>query len=299
MDKRIDLIYESFEKYKDELPNVDTGKKDADGKDTDEIAYRTRQNYGYAEVYNVDQFETIDLPPVPEIPKIEASEAEEEILKRYKDHPPIEFVKMAPGQSPHYTFDKDIIKLPERGQYGDDQLGFIKTLLHELSHSSGHKDRLDRSELFDRIKIEAGLRIDNGPNRATEELMAEIAAAIIGARLGLELDTKHTSAYIKSWIRALNNNRSAIIDAASAAAKIADIFKYDSLLGGGPIQTASSAKRTCKLSESAVEYTATVLTPISLQVLITRNAISPLLAINIFLNIHTSVYQNSKNKFQK
>jgi antirestriction protein ArdC/DNA polymerase III epsilon subunit-like protein len=208
-------------------------KKDADGKDTDEIAYRTRQNYGYAEVYNVDQFETIDLPPVPEIPKIEASEAEEEILKRYKDHPPIEFVKMAPGQSPHYTFDKDIIKLPERGQYGDDQLGFIKTLLHELSHSSGHKDRLDRSELFDRIKIEAGLRIDNGPNRATEELMAEIAAAIIGARLGLELDTKHTSAYIKSWIRALNNNRSAIIDAASAAAKIADYILEGKKPGSG------------------------------------------------------------------
>ena len=31
LDKRIDLIYESFEKYKDELPNIDTGKKDADG----------------------------------------------------------------------------------------------------------------------------------------------------------------------------------------------------------------------------------------------------------------------------
>ena len=31
LDKRIDLIYEAFEKYKDELPNIDTGKKDADG----------------------------------------------------------------------------------------------------------------------------------------------------------------------------------------------------------------------------------------------------------------------------
>ena len=31
LDKRITLIAEAFEKYKDELPNIDTGKKDADG----------------------------------------------------------------------------------------------------------------------------------------------------------------------------------------------------------------------------------------------------------------------------
>ena len=66
---------------------------------------------------------------------------------------------------------------------------------------------------------------------------------------------------------------------------IFDIFKYDKALGGGPMQTASSANFTCKLSASAVEYTATVLIPISRQVRITRNAISPRLAINIFLNI--------------
>ena len=39
----------------------------------------------------------------------------------------------------------------------------------------------------------------------------------------------------------------------SAAAIIFCIFKYDCALGAGPIQTASSAKRTCKLSASAVE----------------------------------------------
>src|SRR5262249_38875785 len=71
----------------------------------------------------------------------------------------------------------------------------------------------------------------------------------------------------------------------SAAAIILGIFKYESLLGGGPMQTASSANRTGRLSLSAVEYTATVLIPISLQVRITRMAISPLFAINIFLNM--------------
>ena len=39
----------------------------------------------------------------------------------------------------------------------------------------------------------------------------------------------------------------------SAAAMILATFKYDSLLKAGPIQTASSANLTCKLSASAVE----------------------------------------------
>src|SRR5689334_12783828 len=55
------------------------------------------------------------------------------------------------------------------------------------------------------------------------------------------------------------------------------------------MHTASSAKRTCRLSRSAVEYTATVLMPISRHVRITRNAISPRLAMSIFLNTSVSL----------
>ena len=41
--------------------------------------------------------------------------------------------------------------------------------------------------------------------------------------------------------------------ASSAAAMMFEIFRYDSELGAGPIQTASSANFTCKLSSSAFE----------------------------------------------
>ena len=51
------------------------------------------------------------------------------------------------------------------------------------------------------------------------------------------------------------------------------------------MQTFSSAKRTCKASASAVEWTATERKPISRQARITRSAISPRLAIRTFLNI--------------
>src|SRR5512145_2611745 len=51
------------------------------------------------------------------------------------------------------------------------------------------------------------------------------------------------------------------------------------------MQTSSSANRTCSEFSSASEYTATVLIPSSRQAQITRSAISPRLAIRIFLNI--------------
>src|SRR2546426_11154495 len=49
------------------------------------------------------------------------------------------------------------------------------------------------------------------------------------------------------------------------------------------MQIAWSAKRTCRLSRSASEYTATVPIPSSLQAQMTRRAISPRLAIRTFL----------------
>src|SRR5712692_4169720 len=61
------------------------------------------------------------------------------------------------------------------------------------------------------------------------------------------------------------------------------IFKYDSAAAGAPICTASSAKQTYGSFSSASEYTATDEIPIARQVRIIRWAISPRLAIRIFL----------------
>src|SRR6266545_4007083 len=51
------------------------------------------------------------------------------------------------------------------------------------------------------------------------------------------------------------------------------------------MQMSSSANLTCRESESAVEYTATVWIPSSRQAQMIRRAISPRLAIRIFLNM--------------
>src|SRR5688572_3484705 len=70
----------------------------------------------------------------------------------------------------------------------------------------------------------------------------------------------------------------------SAAAMMRGILRYESRAAGGPMQTSSSAKRTCSDSRSASEYTATVCTPSSRHARMTRSAISPRFAIRTFLN---------------
>jgi hypothetical protein len=69
--------------------------------------------------------------------------------------------------------------------------------------------------------------------------------------------------------------------------------KYDCALGAGPNKKASSAKRTCGLSRSASEYTATVFMPISRAVRITRRAISPLFATSSFSILRIPLYYGS------
>src|SRR5687767_1202401 len=66
---------------------------------------------------------------------------------------------------------------------------------------------------------------------------------------------------------------------------IRGILRYDSRLDAGPMQTSSSANRTCSDSRSASEYTATVWMPSSRQARMTRSAISPRLATRTFLTI--------------
>src|SRR5690606_1123190 len=68
----------------------------------------------------------------------------------------------------------------------------------------------------------------------------------------------------------------------SAALMMRGMFRYDSVAIAGPMQTVSSAMARCMSSRSAVECTATVFNPSSLQARMMRSAISPRLAMSTF-----------------
>ena len=88
--------------------------------------------------------------------------------------------------------------------------------LHELTHWTGHKDRLDRDQ-----KGAFGSKA-----YAFEELVAEIGSAFTCAALGIQATTRHSD-YVAGWLAVLKEDNRAIIRAASQASKAADfLLKY-------------------------------------------------------------------------
>lgn len=91
--------------------------------------------------------------------------------------------------------------------------GYYSTLLHELSHWTGSKERLNRS---DPKKF-------GNQNYATEELVAEFGAAFLCAGFGIAtLDKGDHAAYIESWLKVLKENKSCLFTAATEASKLVD-----------------------------------------------------------------------------
>jgi antirestriction protein ArdC len=91
--------------------------------------------------------------------------------------------------------------------------GFSSTILHELGHWSGAKERLDRD-----------LRNAFGSHDyAREELRAEIAQVMVSAELGIpDCDFTNNVSYLASWLEKLRSDRKEIFRAAADAQRIAD-----------------------------------------------------------------------------
>jgi len=111
----------------------------------------------------------------------------------------------APGIAEH-------IAMPEFGQFQTPE-HFYSVFAHEITHSTGNKNRLDR-DLTGRF---------GDKSYAFEELVAELGSAMICAALGLEAKPREDHAqYIKSWLSILKNDSKFVISAASQAQKAAD-----------------------------------------------------------------------------
>lgn len=110
------------------------------------------------------------------------------------------------GNRAFYAPHADRIQMPPRERF-EEQDTYYGTLLHELTHWTGHGSRLGRR--FDRFGSEA---------YAFEELVAELGAAFLCARLGLASEPREDHAgYIDHWLEVLKKDKKAVFTAASAA----------------------------------------------------------------------------------
>lgn len=94
-----------------------------------------------------------------------------------------------------YSPVKDSITLPTMQQFPNGK-EFYYTALHEMAHSTGHPERLDRK---------FGYSVT--PAYAKEELIAELSSAVAGKDLGFAvLPRKENAQYLKGWLTAITDD---------------------------------------------------------------------------------------------
>ena len=115
-----------------------------------------------------------------------------------------------------YSPAKDFINMPRATQFEDAE-AYAATLLHELTHWTGHADRLDR-----KFATKTGTK-----DYAREELVAELGAAMMCGSLGISPMPRDDHAkYLSVWIKRLVEEPKIIFSSSADANKAAE-WIYD------------------------------------------------------------------------
>jgi antirestriction protein ArdC len=167
-------------------------------------------------VWNLEQTTDVKLPK-----RVVEAQSDEPVF----EHTPIEsaeavvaaYIENGPelrhgGDRAFYRTDADVITVPERTSFANlDE--YYSTLFHEVGHSTGNANRLAR-------KFGATFG-DHDYGR--EELIAEMTSAYLQAETGIETAEANSAAYLQSWIKTIKEDIRAVVVAAGAAQKAADL----------------------------------------------------------------------------
>jgi antirestriction protein ArdC len=108
-----------------------------------------------------------------------------------------------------YYPTRDFIRMPQQAQFTTEQ-AYYHVLAHEVTHWTGHTSRCDR-----KLLEQGGF---GSEGYAFEELVAELGSALVMSSLGMGDSQMPAHAnYLKSWIKALQNDTGFILKAASKA----------------------------------------------------------------------------------
>ena len=161
-------------------------------------------------VFNAEQIDGIGpIPKVIPMEKNEMLKLAEEVIASSQ----CEIVESMQNRA-YYSPKEDKITLPPR-DYFKSQEAFLAVTLHEMSHSTGHPDRLNRP-LVNKFGT---------PEYAKEELNAEFGSAFLQMDLGIQLSDEAVNdhaAYLQSWISVLENDPNELFRAVHNASEISD-----------------------------------------------------------------------------
>jgi antirestriction protein ArdC len=184
-------------------------KIDSDGEPADEKGKSFLLRY--YRVFNVEQCDGLralygdDRKPVNPIAECES------IAERMPNPPRIEQHSQA-----FYRPLADMVGMPSRNCFESPE-AYYSMLFHELTHSTGHKSRLNR---FEETATDHQF---GSESYSKEELVAEMGAAMLAGTAGISHATLGNSAsYLQTWITRLKSDSRLIISAASHAQKATD-----------------------------------------------------------------------------
>jgi antirestriction protein ArdC len=110
-----------------------------------------------------------------------------------------------------YSPTEDSITLPSLHQFKSAE-EHAYTFAHEMIHSTGHESRANRWKNAEDKPSRFGCE-----SYAKEELIAEIGACMLLANAGVQFDIPNSAAYLRSWIKELQNDTSLIFKASAKA----------------------------------------------------------------------------------
>lgn len=164
-------------------------------------------------LFSADQCENIPIPADPEeiVNPFSPIERCEQIIAGYKNRPDIHYG----GSKAFYRVSEDRVQMPHEHTFNTSE-DFYQVLLHELSHSTGHKNRLARKEVVERNEF-------GSEDYSSEEICADLSASMLCAVAGISNQTIEMSAsYINGWLSVLRFDKKAVVVAAARAQAAAD-----------------------------------------------------------------------------
>lgn len=128
-----------------------------------------------------------------------------------------------PSEQAFYRPSTDTIVLPMKSQFKlgqtpdevyRDGMEYYSTALHEMAHSTGHEDRLDRS-----------FGHHGTDNYAHEELIAEMTSALVGSTMGFDRKILENNAnYLSGWLNRLKGKPETISTIMTDVGKASDMI---------------------------------------------------------------------------
>ena len=114
------------------------------------------------------------------------------------------------------SLDKIVMPLVEQF---DNYHAYYSTRIHEMAHSTGHKDRLNRFEEIEKLNSKK-------EDYALEELVAEITSMFMLATYNIDNEAikDNNKAYIQGWLKALKSDSDFIFKASRYAQKAFDFI---------------------------------------------------------------------------